>query len=111
MFYVHRLVSRTLHHLIKFLKQVPAIMRTRGAFGVVLDAEGGEGFVFDPGDGVVVKVDVGDFNIRRERFFCQCETVILRGDFDLASLVVADGLIGAAVAEFEFLDFAAECQA
>ena len=109
MFYVHRLVSRTLHHLIKFLKQVPAIMRTRGAFGVVLDAEGGEGFVFDPGDGVVIEVDVGDFNILGQRVFCKCKAVVLGSYFDLASLVVADGLIGSAVAEFEFVDFAAEC--
>ena len=51
--------------------------------------------------GVVVEVDVGDFNIAGgEGFGIDAEAVILGGDFDFLVLQVLNGMIGAVMAEF-----------
>lgn len=83
-------------------------MGAGAGFGVVLDAEGGVGFAGDAFDGLVVEVDVRHLDVRRECVRLQGEAVVLAGDFNLAADLVEDGLVGAAVSEFEFVDLAAE---
>jgi hypothetical protein len=49
----------------------------------------------------VVEVDVRQFDIGGQSGGIDSETVILRGDLDLARAVIEDGLIGPPVAEFQ----------
>ena len=53
--------------------------------------------------GVVVKIDVRDFDVaRRERFGINAEAMILRGDFDFLREQILHGMIRAVMAEFQF---------
>lgn len=60
------------------------------------------------GDGVVIEVDVGDLDIRRQRLAVNREAVVVRSYLDLAGVEVLDRLVAAAVSEFELVRFAAE---
>jgi hypothetical protein len=51
--------------------------------------------------GVIVEIDVGDFDVAGgERFGIDAEAVILRGDFNFLVLQILHGMIGAVVAKF-----------
>lgn len=86
-------------------------MGAGSGFGVVLDAEDGQGLVANAFDSAVVEVDVGDFHIVRQSVWVDCETVVLRGDGDFAGTEILDGLIASTVAEFELVGFGSECVA
>jgi hypothetical protein len=83
-------------------------MGAGGGFGMILDAKDGFALMAHAFDGLVVEVDAVHGNIRRESPGVHSETVVLGGDFDFAGGEVFDGLIRAAMAEFEFEGFAAE---
>ena len=79
---------------------------------MVLDGEGGQFAVAQALEGVVVEVDVGEcYDFLVEGVEIDAETVILCGDFDFARAGVLHGLVGAPVAEFEFVRFSSQCQA
>lgn len=70
---------------------------------MVLDRKDGQGFMSQPGNRVVVKVDVSDLDIRRQRSAIDGKAVIVRGDLDLSSVEIFYRLVAAAVAEFQFI--------
>ena len=87
-------------------------MGAGGGFGVVFDAKDGVVAVAHAFDGVVVEVHVGNGDVRiGEGVGVDTEAVVLRGDFDFVGGVIDDGVIGAVVAKFKFVGFAAEGKA
>jgi hypothetical protein len=63
--FTRSLFSMRLHHLYKFSKEVLGIMRPWRSFGVVLHREDRESFVPHAFEGLVVEIDLGQFNLRR----------------------------------------------
>jgi hypothetical protein len=90
------------HHPLEGIEQVGAVVRTSRGFGVVLDAKGGKLFVSNSGDGIVVKVPVGDFQAIRQGRLVDGKAVVLRSDFDASGSALKDRLVGTAMTEFEF---------
>lgn len=91
--------GRILHHLKEVIEEIVAIVRSGGSFRMVLDAEGWKLAMSDAGDGLVVEVAVGNFEVGREARFIDGEAMVLSGDFDAAVAESEDGLVRAAVAE------------
>ena len=58
-------------------------------------------------DGIIVEVDMSDLDVVRERIGIDCETVVLRGNGNSSGAEIFDGLVAAAVSEFEFERFSA----
>ncbi len=87
-------------------------MRAGGGFGVVLDAEDGVIAVAHSFDSVVVEIEMsnGDGGVW-EGVRVDAEAVVLGSDLDLVRAVVQDGMVGAVVAEFQLVGFAAEGKA
>ena len=89
-------------HFGEAVEEVGGVVGAGAGFGVVLDGEDGFRFVAEAFEGVVVEVDVGGLAaFAGEGGGVDGEAVVLTGDFDLAGAGVADGLVAAAVAEFE----------
>ena len=79
-------------------------MRAGTGFGVVLHGENRQLLVTQTFDRVVVEVYMRDLHLGGiERIKVDTETVILRGDLDLAGRKVLDRLVGSAMAELEFV--------
>jgi len=73
------------HQVGELGEEVVRIVRAGRRFRMILHAEQGQILVAHAFVGVVVQVDVRDFDVaRRERFRIDAETVILGGDFHLA---------------------------
>src|SRR5215831_12106950 len=68
-------------HLPKLLKQIGAIVRAGGGFGVILHAEQRPAAVAHAFQGAVVEVEVGRFQVARKRVQADREAVVLRRDF------------------------------
>jgi hypothetical protein len=100
-----------LQHPAKLCEQVTAVVRTGGRLGMVLDAERCQLPVSHSGDGVVVQVAVGDFQIAGQRVFFDREAVVLRRDFHLAVDHVQDGLVRSPVTELQLEGLGAASQA
>ena len=97
-------------HLHKIAEQVLAVVRTGRRLGVVLHRKRraiGEANSFHR---AIVQIEVCDFHIFGEGFGSQRETMVLRGDFDPTGVMMEHGLIGSPMAEFQFVDFAANRQ-
>ena len=73
---------------------------------MILDTECGDVFATNPFHRLVIQIDVRDFDISRERFSLQGEAVVLRSDLDGAGLLIKDRLIGTAMSELQFVNFA-----
>jgi hypothetical protein len=58
-------------------------MRTRRSLGVVLDAKDWQFLVAHSFNGLIVQVNVREFDVFRQRFRIHRETVVLGGDGDL----------------------------
>ena len=90
------------HQLVELGEERVGIVGSGGGLGVVLDAEDGQLLMAQALDGVVVEVELGD---DRAAFFDFLrgggKTVVLRGDGDVAGLVILDRLVAAAMAELE----------
>jgi hypothetical protein len=104
-------ISRFFHQFYEFVEQVVRVVWAGGCFGVVLDAEGRDVFAAEAFVGVVVEIQMRQFDL----FFIQCvdvhaEAVVLAGYFDLAGLEVLDRVIGAVVTELELVGLCAERQ-
>ena len=79
---------------------------------MVLHAEERQLFVAHALVGVVVEIDVRDFDVARgQRFGIDAEAVILRGDFDFLREQVLYRMIRAVMAEFQLESFAAQSEA
>src|SRR5688572_30190095 len=85
-------------------------MRSGGGFRMILDRKDRQGFVSQPGDCVVVEVDMRHLNFSGKGVGVDSEAVIVRCDLDLSGSQILDRLIAAAMTEFEFVRFAAECR-
>ena len=93
-------MCKSLHRVGELREEIARIVRAGGGFGVVLDAEQGHVFVAHAFVGVVVEVDVGDFDVARgQRFRIDAEAVILGGDFHFFGEQVLNGMIRAVMAE------------
>src|SRR5262249_31290197 len=55
----------------------------------------------EPFKGLVVEIDVADLDVLRKGLGVDSEPMILRGDLDLAALLVSDRMVRAVVAELE----------
>lgn len=76
---------------------------------MILHGEQGHGFVTQTFIGVVVEIEVGDFNgTGRQGVRIDAETVILRCDFNLTGEQIFYGMIGAVMAELQLVGLAAE---
>ena len=72
------------HHVGELGEEVVGVVGTGRSFRVILHSEEGELFVAHAFVGVVVEIEVSDFDFAgRQRFGIDAEAVILRGDFDL----------------------------
>ncbi|MEY3457592.1 MAG: hypothetical protein RL215_749 [Planctomycetota bacterium] len=98
----------SLHEMEEFGEQVVAVVRAGSGFRVVLDTEDWQSFMSDTFNGLVVEVDMSDFDIVREAGDIHGEAMILRSNFDAAGAFIEHGLICAAVSEAEFVGSAAE---
>jgi len=74
-------------------------MRAGAGFGLTLDAEDRPLFVAHSFHGLIVEIDVGDFDTAWPAFRVYCEAVILRGDGYFATGQFFDGPVGAAMTE------------
>ena len=95
--------------LMEFGEEGVGVVGAGGGFGVVLHGEDGAVFEAEAFDGLVVEVDLGDDGaVFFEFFLGGGEAVILGGDGDFSGLEILDGLVAAAVPEFELKGFGAE---
>ena len=99
-------------HFGEAVEEVGGVVRAGGGFGMVLDGEDGFGGVAETFEGLVVEVDVGGFSAAGfEGGEVDGEAVVLGGDFDFFGADVLDGLVAAAVTEFEFVGCGAHGEA
>ena len=79
-------------------------MRAWRSFRVILNRKGRKVFAAKAFKGIVIEVYMRQFNILvLQRINIDTEAVILAGYFELACLEVLDGMIGASMAEFQFV--------
>ena len=82
------------HHVGELGEEVVRIVGTRRGFGVILDGEQGDVFVAHAFVGVVVEIQVRDFDVARgQRFGIDAEAMILRGDFNLIGQKIFYGMV------------------
>ncbi len=105
----HKLSS--FHQCQKLSKQILAVVRTGGGFGMILHAEGRQFAVPDAFDRLIVQIDVRDFRVARAATPHPSEAVVLRGDLHLAGAAIQHRLVGAAMAELQLVDFPPQRQA
>ena len=96
------------HELAELGEEVLAVVRAGRGLGVVLDAEDRQARVAEAFEGLVVEVDVAGLDVGGQGRGVDGEAVVLGGDLDLAGALVADRVVGAAVAELELEGRAAE---
>ncbi len=97
------------HHVGELGEEVMRIMWAGGSFRVVLDAEERQVLVAHTFVGVVVQIQMRDFDIAGgQRFRIDAETMILGGDFHLIGKEVFHGMIGTVMTELQFKGFSAE---
>lgn len=95
--------------LIELLKQGIAVMWSRRRFRVVLHTENRKLSVTQPGDSLVIEIDLGDYSAAALQLLaCRCKAVILGRDRHRSRFKVLDRLIATAVTEFEFHGFRAQ---
>src|SRR5438309_840265 len=68
---------------------------------MVLDAEDRQSTMAEPFERLVVQVDVAGLDVGRQGGGVDGEPVVLRRDLDLAGALVADRMVGTAVAELQ----------
>ena len=98
-----------LHQLNKFTKQILRVLRAGRSLGMILDRKQRESFMAQSFNGMIIQIGVNDLDLAGvEAFGIDAESVILRGDPDAALFLILDGMIGAVMAEFQFVRFPAK---
>ncbi len=67
---------------------------------MILNGENGQSFMAQTGDGLVIEIDMRNFDCFGQTVRVDGETVIMRGDFDFAGRQIHNRLIAAAMSEF-----------
>src|ERR1700722_20643351 len=107
-----RLSRGLLHHGDESVEKVAGVVRARRCFWMILHAEKRERAVAHAFVGVVVQIDVRDFDIaRRERVGIDAEAVVLGGDFDLLRAQIFHRMVRTVMAEFQLERVAAQREA
>src|SRR2546423_1016888 len=96
-----RYLTPLLNERAEFVEQKGRVVRAGRRFGMILDAVDRLGFMAHAFDGLVIEVNAIDGDVIREGFGIDREAVVLRSDLDLAGFQIFDGLVRAAMAEFE----------
>src|SRR5258708_5179056 len=100
------------HQFYEVVEQVVRIVRAGRSLGMVLDAEDGFAAMAEAFERVVIEIDVGEVDVVCvERLGVDREAVVVRGDFDASGGLVEDGMVAAAMSEFQFEGLAAEGEA
>ena len=74
-------------------------MRTRGCFGMILNAKDRQDFVFDACNSVIVNIDVRNYNVRGQGCLINRKTVVMSGNLNPFGFQVFYRLVTAAVAK------------
>src|SRR5690242_20179127 len=99
------------HQIEKLFEQVIGIVRPGRRFRMILNAEGGNGTVFEAFYRVVVQVDVRDVHVVQvETLRVDGETVVLCCDLNLLALEVQNRMIAAMMAELQLVGLPAQSQ-
>lgn len=86
-------------------------MRTGAGFGVILDRKDREFPMAEAFQAFVIEVNVRDFYLFRiQTFRINCEAVVMRSDLDATGGEILDGLISAAMTEFQFIGSTTESE-
>src|SRR5262245_48406751 len=95
----------------EFLEQIIGIVRARRRLRLVLDTECGYRPMLEPFDGVVVKIDVCNFDVAEiQALRIDRESVILRCDFHLPAFQIQHRMIAAVMSELELVCLPTESQ-
>ena len=98
-----------LDHFNKIFEQIHRVMRTGRSFRVILDREQRIFLVAQSFDGLIIKILMDHFNLRGiQALHINTEPMVLRRDADAVVLKIFDRMIGAVMAEFQFVCFPAE---
>ena len=101
-----------LHHGDEIVEEVAGVVRSGRGLGMILHAEERQRAVAHAFVGVIVQIDVRDFDVaRRERFGIHAEAVVLRRDFDFLRAQIFHRMIRAVMAEFQLECLAAQREA
>ena len=74
--------ARLFHQFDETMEMVRGVVRPRRGLRVILNGEDGKLFMTKALDAIIVEVDVGDFDIRRQAFGAHREAVVMRRDLD-----------------------------
>ncbi len=88
--------------LLKFVKQITAVVWPSGCFGVVLYAKGLNHLVSNASDRIVVQISVSDLKAVGQRFLLDREPMVLRSYLDSTRFAIDNRLVGTAVTELHF---------
>src|ERR1043165_1439110 len=88
-----------LNQLRELREEVAGIVRARCGFGMILDAEDRQFAMPHALHGAVIQIDVRDLHFFRQRIRIHRESVILRGDRNLAGSQILHWLIPTAMPE------------
>ena len=91
----------TRHQIAKLLEKVPAIVRSRRSFGVILNTKRRVLQMANSSDGIVIEIAMRDFQIPGKRRLIHGETMVLGRYLDAAVLHIEHGLIGSAMPKLQ----------
>ena len=101
-----KLCRDALHQFYEFAEQIVAVVWSGSCFWMVLHSEGWVSLMSNSFDGLVVQIDMGDFNVVWQSLFFKSEAVVLRCDFHFACLFIQNRLIGSSMPKRQFESFA-----
>ena len=99
------------NHLSELIEEVPGVVGTGTALGVVLHRKRRQRRVTDAFDRVVVEIDVRHLEALRNRLGQHREVVVLGRDLDRPRLQVLHRMVAAPVAEFQLIGLGTAGQA
>src|SRR3989344_7349594 len=93
-------------HVKKLFEQIPRVMRAGRCFRMVLNGKNRKFLMAQALAGMVIEIGVDHFGFGGVQTFCvHAKTMVLRRDTDALSFKVLDRMIGAVMAEFQFIRF------
>jgi hypothetical protein len=88
--------------LLKFVKQITAVVWPSGCFRMILYAKGLNNLVSNAGDRIVVQISMCDLKAVGQGFFLDREPMVLRSYLDSTRFAIQNRLVGTAVTELHF---------